>query len=165
MFDGEDLVALRHVGDPIADEVVHAQVSDSSPLEARDILVGLTNTLRGLDDSPLVAAWVNRIEGAPSWVDATVVAQGQQVFREWSLDIVTSLFCASLPFAYAAAQGVEVLERVSQLARTRRLLPDGSPRPGRCSSTSANPEASLPGVAGTTRSGRSGFCMRSSGPG
>ena len=29
---------------------------------------------------------------------------------------MTSLFCASLPFAYAAAQGVEVLERMSQLA-------------------------------------------------
>ena len=53
---------------------------------------------------------------APAWIDDAMVAQGQDVFREWSLDIVTSLFCASLPFAYAAAQGVEVLERISQLA-------------------------------------------------
>lgn len=63
-----------------------------------------------------MATWVNSAEAAPSWIDGNKMVQGQEVFREWSLDIVTSLFCASLPFAYAAAQGVEVLERISQLS-------------------------------------------------
>jgi hypothetical protein len=116
MFDVEDLRSLRRVGDPGADEVVHAQVDELSPSEARRVLAALTGTLRRLDDSGAAAAWVNDVEIAPSWIDGAMVAQGQEVFRAWSLDIVTSLFCASLPFAYAAAQGVEVLERISQLA-------------------------------------------------
>jgi hypothetical protein len=51
------------------------------------------------------------------------------VFDKWSLDIVTSLFCASLPFAYAASKGVQVLERTSQLAQrgtvARRIAETG----------------------------------------
>jgi ER-bound oxygenase mpaB/B'/Rubber oxygenase, catalytic domain len=121
MFDMEDLVAMRRVGDPIADEVVHTHVRDASTEQAMTVLAALTRTLRGLDDSPLVAAWVNSVEPAPTWVDASMVVRGQDVFRAWSLDIVTSLFCASLPFAYAAAQGVEVLERMSQLAEPNTI--------------------------------------------
>jgi hypothetical protein len=116
MLDVDDLRSLRRVGDPGADEVVQAQVGELSPPEARRVLAALTGTLRHLDDSGPAAAWVNGAESIPSWIDETMVRQGQEVFREWSLDIVTSLFCASLPFAYAAAQGVEVLERMSQLA-------------------------------------------------
>ena len=116
MFDVEDLVALRRVGDPVADEVIQGQVSDIPPEEAARVLAALTQTLRGLEDSPLVTAWVNSLDTPPPWTDGTKVVKGQEVFRAWSLDIVTSLFCASLPFAYAAAQGVEVLERISQLA-------------------------------------------------
>jgi hypothetical protein len=116
MFDAEDILSLRGIGDPVADEVVLAEMRGDSTHAAAGILAALTNSLRDLDDSPTVAGWVNRVEAAPPWIDDEMVAQGQDVFTEWSLDIVTALFCASLPFAYAAAKGVEVLERISQLA-------------------------------------------------
>jgi hypothetical protein len=116
MFDAEDIFSLRGIGDPMADEVVLAEVRGDSTHGAASILAALTNSLRDLDDSPVVAGWVNRVESTPPWIDDEMVARGQDVFAEWSLDIVTSLFCASLPFAYAAAQGVEVLERISLLA-------------------------------------------------
>ena len=116
MFDAEDLLSLRPIGDPVADEVVLAEVRGDSNHDPMRILAALTNSLRDLDDSPVVAGWVNRAEPAPPWINEAMVAQGQDVFTEWSLDIVTTLFCASLPFAYAAAHGVEVLERISLLA-------------------------------------------------
>ena len=37
MFDVEDLVAMRRVGDPIADEVVRAQVRDDPTQEATEL--------------------------------------------------------------------------------------------------------------------------------
>jgi len=116
MFDAKDIPSLRRIGDPQADEVVLAELRGESGQDAMGVLAALTNSLRNLDDSPVVAGWVNSVEPPPPWVNDEMVAQGQEVFTEWSLDIVTSLFCASLPFAYAAAKGVEVLERVSQLA-------------------------------------------------
>jgi len=116
MFDAEDILSLRGIGDPVADEVVLAEIRGDATHAAAGILTALTNSLRDLDDSPTVAGWVNRVEAAPPWIDNEMVAQGQDVFTEWSLDIVTALFCASLPFAYAAAKGVEVLERISLLA-------------------------------------------------
>ena len=68
MFDVENILSLRRVGDPVADEVVQAQVRGISTHEAANILAALTRTLRDLDDSPVVAGWVNRVESSPSWI-------------------------------------------------------------------------------------------------
>ncbi len=147
MFDVEDLRSLRRVGDPVADEVVQAQVHGISPPDAANVLAALTRTLRRLDESDMVAAWVDDVEASPAWIDGPMVGRGQEVFREWSLDIVTSLFCASLPFAYAAARGVEVLERISQLADpetvARRIA-----ETGQMLLSVSEPEALAPGGLG-----------------
>ena len=147
MFDVEDLRSLRRVGDPVADEVVQAQVHGISPREAAKVLAALTRTLRRLDESDVVAAWVDDVEASPAWIDDPMVGRGQEVFKEWSLDIVTCLFCASLPFAYAAARGVEVLERISQLADpetvARRIA-----ETGQMLLSVSEPEALAPGGLG-----------------
>lgn len=121
IFDTGRLPLLRGQGDPAADGVVAGALAGASSEEADEILTKLTRGLRSLDDSPEAANWIECVEATPAWVQSTLVAQGQELFTEWSLDVVTSLFCASLPFAYAAAQGVEVLERVSQLAEPRTI--------------------------------------------
>ncbi len=147
MFDVEDLRSLRRVGDPVADEVVQAQVHGMSPGEAAKVLAALTRTLRRLDESDVVTAWVDDVEASPPWIDEAMVGRGQEVFEEWSLDIVTCLFCASLPFAYAAARGVEVLERMSQLADpetvARRIA-----ETGQMLLCVSEPEALAPGGSG-----------------
>jgi ER-bound oxygenase mpaB/B'/Rubber oxygenase, catalytic domain len=121
MLSVENLLSLRQVGDPFADDLIQTQVRGISPQEAPNVLMALIRTFRDLDESHPVAAWANRVEAIPSWVDSNRVMEGQEVFRGWSLDIVTSLFCASLPFAYAAARGVEVLERTSQLSDPKTI--------------------------------------------
>jgi len=116
ILDVDHLGSLRGVGDKIADDVVSGILKGSSAEKAGALLARLTRALRGLDDIPDVRRWVERAQAPPPWVRTELVVEGQQVFTEWSLDIVAALFCASLPFAYAAAKGVEVLDRISQLA-------------------------------------------------
>jgi hypothetical protein len=72
---------------------------------------------------------VNAHESPPDWASQDLIARGQQFLKDNSLDITVALFCASLPYSYAVAQGVEVLERTSQLAKaatiTRRSAETG----------------------------------------
>jgi hypothetical protein len=116
IFDIGPLPPLREQGDPIADAFVAAVVDGASYEDTGHILAALLGDLRSLYGDAKVTGWIQESQPAPPWVDSALVAKGQELFTEWSLDIVTALFCASLPFAYAAAQGVEVLERTSQLA-------------------------------------------------
>jgi ER-bound oxygenase mpaB/B'/Rubber oxygenase, catalytic domain len=116
IFDIGRLPPLRGQGDPVADAVVADAVDGASYQDAGHILADLLGNLRSLRSDARVTEWIQEIQPTPPWVDSALVAKGQELFTEWSLDIVTALFCASLPFAYAADQGVEVLERTSQLA-------------------------------------------------
>ena len=121
IFDTGLLPRLRGRGDPVADGVVAGLLADAPAADPEDTLVHLLRCLRDLDENADVAAWIGAVETPPPWLDVTLMARGQEFFADWSLDIVTSLFCASLPFAYAAAQGVEVLERASLLADPRTV--------------------------------------------
>jgi hypothetical protein len=108
------LLALREIGDPDADKVVHAILARTQNIDTDATLEALMAALRDLSDSGPVTRWVEHVERFPVWADVDLVERGQRVFTAWSLDIVTSLFCASLPFAYAAAKGTQVLKRQSE---------------------------------------------------
>jgi hypothetical protein len=69
MFDAEDILSLRRIGDPVADEVVLAEIRGDTIHDAHSALTALTNSLRDLDDSPVVAGWVNCSESAPPWIN------------------------------------------------------------------------------------------------
>jgi hypothetical protein len=108
-------------------------------------------TLRQLEPTePWMRAWVDEPSALPAWAEPALIERGQQFFVAWDLDIVTTLFCASLPFAYAAADGVEVLARVSQLAErayaARRIA-----ETGRWLVAVASPGGLEPGAAGYAR--------------
>lgn len=124
-----DLLALRQDGDPEADGAVAALLAKAPYSKATDPLGYIIGELRQLETPPLVSEWMSKDEPIPKWVKQDLLDKGQSVFDEWSLDIVTSLFCASLPFAYAAADGVEVLDRISELAKrgtiARRIAETG----------------------------------------
>jgi hypothetical protein len=68
----------------------------------------------------------------PAWADVGRIRRGQRFFLDWGLPIATSLFCASLPVAYAAAKGAHVIRLTGELvtstnrrlARTGRFLWD-----------------------------------------
>jgi hypothetical protein len=59
----------------------------------------------------------------PAWADLDKIKRGQQIFETWGVLITLCLFCASLPAAYAAANGVKVLYLTARLdTDTRRRV-------------------------------------------
>lgn len=83
------------------------------------VLAGLrepaTELPQRLDE--LLDRWVSQEPALPPWADPKLIGAGQQFFNDWDLAICTALFNASLPSAYAGAQGARVLSPVSQLAK------------------------------------------------
>lgn len=126
----DHLLGLRADSDPLADELLHEAV-EQSERSAAEILAGLRKPAA---DVPLwlrdlLGNWAEHGPALPSWTDAGLVAAGQRFFDDYDLAICTALFAASLPSAYAGAQGVVVLARVSQLAEpgtvSRRIAETG----------------------------------------
>ena len=112
------LIGLRAVGDPGADDIFH-EAERQTGLSAMRALEALrepsTELPKELDE--LLDGWVHNGPELPSWADPKLIEAGQQFFNDWDLAICTSLFNASLPSAYAGAQGARVLSPVSQLAK------------------------------------------------
>jgi uncharacterized protein (DUF2236 family) len=115
---------LRLVGDEPADAVVTALFADGG-VEAVNALLG-----RLTRDDELVPAALPAIvrdyltATAVPALDAAAAEAGERVFAEHGPEILLMLACYSLPAAYAAKKGVEVLYRTGYLARrpNRRLF-------------------------------------------
>lgn len=67
-----------------------------------------------------VVDWFADTTALPSWATSPEalarIERGQRFFEDWSMPIAATLFCGSLPAAYAARNGVLVLQRTSELA-------------------------------------------------
>lgn len=118
MSTNDSLHELRAKGDPAA-EVLIRDALRRSGRTPNQLLAFLRMPISGqpmwLHD--LLDEWVRQGPALPSWADTALIEAGQQFFDDWDLAICTALFSASLPSAYAGAQGVRVLAPVSQLAR------------------------------------------------
>jgi hypothetical protein len=108
---------LRHTGDPAADDVV-ARYFQERQEEPRQLVRRLVKcpVLPEDDRPPSVDAYHRDTPPWPDWADEERIRRGTKVFEDWGLFFGTSLFCASLPQAYAAAKGVQVLRMTSRLA-------------------------------------------------
>jgi len=116
------LDAARWVGDEVADAVVAAFAADHPGVAVRD-LVGLMVAevhRHPAEQHPLVAAYFGDGPELPPWADDERVARGQAFFRAHGPFVGAALFCASLPEAYAAADGVEVLAVTAELVSDPR---------------------------------------------
>ncbi len=118
---------LRSVGDPLADAVVAEHFAGGGPPAALfGALVRRTYRPAGDPDDPddPVGRYLAEQPAWPAWADPAVVRRGQQVFERWGPQILPSLLLASLPEAYAAAKGVQVLALTARLATDprRRLV-------------------------------------------
>lgn len=130
MATEEPLLELRADGDPAADQLLSEAVKQSGRTAA-EILAGLRKPSADMPSwlHNLLDGWAQQGPGLPSWSDAALLTAGQRFFDDYDLAICTALFTASLPSAYAGAQGVGVLARVSQLAEpgtvARRIAETG----------------------------------------
>ncbi len=121
--DDEWLSGLRTVGDAAADAYVADQLAHVGS-RRREWLTAAIAALRGVEptDADWATAWERQAVDPPDWLDDDLLRRGQAVFDDWSLDLTTSLFCASLPHAYASGRGAAVLASASELYDPRRVL-------------------------------------------
>ena len=129
-LDDDQLDALRHRGDPPADRLAAALVDDHPGLDEGELVRLVLSEIqaRPAPGNEAVRDWMLKGPDLPGWADRALIQRGQDFFGDWPLAITTALFCASLPGAYAAADGAQVLAVTSDLATkniTRRVAETG----------------------------------------
>ena len=113
----EQLDRLRGVGDPLVDALVADHVARFGPESIR-ALVGQLFRNSGMPEEHALVAAVRRAVPAPAVEDWPEVERGQRLFELYGPEILLTLGSYSLPLAYAAGSGVQVI------ARARRLKDD-----------------------------------------
>src|SRR5580765_3800386 len=110
-WDPDHLLALRRRGDREADEYIQLQLDGLRVDEQRKWLTSAVHVLRAVNPcaETWVIEWQNQEVPPAPWMDQSLVTRGQSVFDDWLLEIVTSLFFASLPDSYASGRGAVVL--------------------------------------------------------
>jgi uncharacterized protein (DUF2236 family) len=113
-----DLDALRLAGDPAVDDLVAAQAARSGDQVIGRLLGRLFQHTEMPDDDPLVDAFTARFAAearARSGGDPARVAAGQTLFELYGPEVFLILGSYSLPLAYAAGNGVQVIHRARRL--------------------------------------------------
>jgi hypothetical protein len=117
-IDDSVLDEARRQGDPAADAVV-AAVLESEPARSAGQLLAMLNGPRALPDErlpPLVRAYLAQPPD-DAHVAPERLARGAAVFSAYTPEILLVLGFYSLPAAYAAKNGVQVLVRTGYLER------------------------------------------------
>ncbi|MAE93344.1 MAG: hypothetical protein CL910_01650 [Deltaproteobacteria bacterium] len=114
---------MRLAGDRPADSMVDKYLEGAEVVDATDRLMG---TLFGPGDAsqtlpPELRQLVGPSEEAARSFDADAVRTGQKVFRQHGPEIMMVLACYSLPAAYAARRGVQVLRDTGRLVKNPEL--------------------------------------------
>ena len=124
-WDDESLDLMRLTTDPIADTAVN-DLFESGEVGAVDALMNqlICNDQLITDQLPArIQQYLEETESLPDWADTTKIAIAEDLFARCGPSICVSLMCASLPSAYAAAKGVQVLQMTARLKTdtTRRI--------------------------------------------
>lgn len=121
----EFLDGKRLEGDPLADVVV-AKLIDSGDITTvdRDLLSLLRNDQLVPADFPAPLRDYMAMTAGPLDIDAETLRRGQRVFTSYGPEVLMVLGFLSLPAAYAARRGVQVLYRTAFLERRpiRRVM-------------------------------------------
>ena len=113
------LESMRMVGDPPADEVITAVIQDHGV----DRLHAMMKSLVQNDDivpeemPDKVYTFLTEVAILPDDIDLLKIQQGENFFSCHWPNMVTILFCASLPNAYSARKGAQVLYLTQRLTK------------------------------------------------
>jgi len=128
-WSDEQLDAMREVGDPPADEAIEAEFHGATTTEIRPALRYLVKTdgLPGNDRGGPVEDFLRASWELPPGTDLDQVERAQRFFARWGPQIALCLFDASLTWAYACGNGVQVLGRTGRLESDtkRRIVETG----------------------------------------
>lgn len=114
---GPDLDRLRSQCDPLADAAVAGYFATIETAEPMALFGALAQhaALPPEQQVPAVAAFLHEASTLPAWADGDRIERGQAFFNEWAAHHFTAMYLASLPTAYAAAKGVQVLNLTARL--------------------------------------------------
>ena len=116
------LDSMRLTGDPAADVVIQA-LSNAEQIEAVDRLL---KDLIGNDQvppdrlPPPIREFLEASSELPDWADQQKIREGQGLFERYGPMAVMLLFCKSLPLAYLAREGAQVLHLTARLSNDAR---------------------------------------------
>ena len=121
----EFLDTMRQITDPVADDAVN----DLFKTGEVGVVDALMNQLIRDDQlipeqlPEIIQTYLNATASLPEWADTNKIAIAERLFARCGPSICASLMCASLPSAYAAAKGVQVLQMTARLKTdpTRRI--------------------------------------------
>lgn len=114
---GADLERLRGHADPLADDAVAGYFATIEHAEPMALFGHLARhaSLPPEQQVPAVKAFFAEASTLPDWVDTDRLERGQDFFSEWAAHHFTAMYLASMPTAYAAAKGVQVLNLTARL--------------------------------------------------
>lgn len=115
----EFLDEMRHVADPLADEVVASVIQSGGLEEFNKLIRHLVNNRDALPESmpKIVHEYFVRTEVLPEWADKKKIVRGERVFDSYGPEMIMMLFFVSLPYAYATKKGSHVLSITAELTR------------------------------------------------
>jgi hypothetical protein len=116
-WNDDILEPMRQIGDPLADEVITQVIHKYEIAKVNQIFRSLVENDGIVPDDmpPEVNEYLQETAVLPYWIDWDLMAQGEKFFSLHWPTIVTLLFCASLPSAYAAWRGAQVLFLTTRL--------------------------------------------------
>src|SRR5262249_46960378 len=113
----EFLDTMRQTTDPLSDDAVN-ELFNTGEVDAVEAL--MNHLIR--DDQLVperlpenIQNYLKTTASLPDWADTTKIAIAERLFARCGPSICASLMVASLPSAYSAAKGVEVLQMTARL--------------------------------------------------
>ena len=116
---------MRLHGDPLADELIANVMAHHSLEQLNDVMQSLVENdeFVPLELPQEIIDWIEVTAQLPAWADEAKLVEGQAFFNTHWPNIVTLLFCTSLPSAYACKKGAQVLWQTQRLnARVHRRI-------------------------------------------
>lgn len=115
--DKVSLDACRRRTDPLADAAVAGYFATVNTDDHGALFAGLVRhtMIPPEDQVPAVAEFFAAAGKLPDWADVGAVARGQRFFNQFAAHHFSAMYLVSLPSAYAAAKGVQVLHMTARL--------------------------------------------------
>ena len=117
---------MRKIGDPAADQAVQELLASEQVTAVNRLMkILVTNDhVPPSDLPPVIRDYLDKTTQLPSWTDWSRIKRGQHFFERHGVQIVTILFCGSLPMSYAARKGAHVLAMTQRMNRDpyRRII-------------------------------------------
>lgn len=116
-WNDSELEALRSQTDPKADALVAEWFATNHEAAAHDFMAGYVygNHPQHHAVQQAMTNFVADNVELPSWVDRSKIERACEFFGDWGLEVLLMLACSSLPDAYAAHKGVQVLQLSARL--------------------------------------------------